>query len=503
MFCRYKDTEIREGSTVGNVVRKTTLSLAVALACVGSNWANALSLGEIRVLSHLAEPFRAEISLPIANAEELDELRVQLAPEQVFSLAGLDRAALVGTLNFSLQKRPDGSPYIWVQSNDAIKDLGLSFYVEARWRGGNIVRGYEVLLNPTPIRVIPRAVPSKAEPTPTAETVTPPVTQAHETARAEEPAVAPIQSELGPRPTRDSNRVSKPDDKGVKFGPTLPGDVLSDIARRIDPEVRYSRNLLMRAMLQQNPEAFTDGDPGKLKAGYTLHIADLSAVPALAGQAAAIPKKGGAPATRVRSAPASADAANSAAPPAPAKTRAVEPTAKPTPVKPLAIETPNNSDAQDSRATLEENLASTRNEVEVTKKNAQILQTQNDALRARIAELEKQVKQVAGTALAPMAPKSADEKTPTTATATANIVADATLVLPQAPSPVTVDTTPPIPPPPAKIEDFWIIFGAIAAITFLLLGFLGLRPEAREKIAEIWRTKIRREPTDHNVVHVD
>ena len=90
MFCRYKDTEIREGSTVGNVVRKTTLSLAVALACVGSNWANALSLGEIRVLSHLAEPFRAEISLPIANREELEELRIQLAPEQVFEQAGLD-----------------------------------------------------------------------------------------------------------------------------------------------------------------------------------------------------------------------------------------------------------------------------------------------------------------------------------------------------------------------------------------------------------------------------
>jgi|GEM_PF-3360247 len=502
MFCRYKDTEIREGSTVGNVVRKTTLSLAVALACVGSNWANALSLGEIRVLSHLAEPFRAEISLPIANPEELDELRVQLAPEQVFEQAGLDRAALVGTLNFSLQKRPDGSPYIWVQSNDVIKDLGLSFYVEARWRGGNIVRGYEILLNPTPIRVIPRAVPNKVESPPT-ETVTPPVTQVSENARAEEPAITPIQSELGPRPTRDSNRVSKPDDKGVKFGPTLPGDILSDIARRIDPEVRYSRNLLMRAMLQQNPEAFTDGDPGKLKAGYTLHIEDLSAVPTLAGQTSAIPipMKGGAPTTRIRPVPASGGAADSAPPPATPKTPTVETPVKPAPVKPLAIETPNNADAQDSRATLEENLASTRHEVEVTKKNAEILQSQNDALRARITELEKQVKQVAGTVLTPKTPKSADEKAPTTAIA--STVTDDSLVLPQAPLPVAIDTTPPIPPPPAKIEDFWIIFGAIAAITFLLLGFLGLRPEAREKIAEFWRTKIRREPTDHNVVHVD
>ena len=52
----------------------------------------------------------------------------------------------------------------------------------------------------------------------------------------------------------------------------------------------------------------------------------------------------------------------------------------------------------------------------------------------------------------------------------------------------------PVSNSPGVIEDFGLLFGGVAALTLLLLGFIGMHPEAREKIAEFWRTKVRREP---------
>lgn len=476
---------------MGNVVRNTTLSLAVALACAGSNWAHALSLGEIRVHSHLAEPFRAEINLPVASPTELEELSIQLAPDAIFEQAGLDRAELVGMLKFSLQRRPDGSPYIWIESADAVKDLGLSFFVEARWRGGNLVRGYDILLNPVPHRIVPRVVAA-----PLASPKTPAATPKQEAPAAPTPVVAaepaaPTQSasrpELGPRPSRDMSRVAKPDEKGVSFGPTLPGDTLGDIARRIDPELRFTRAQLIGALVQENPQAFAAGDANRLKAGYTLHIGDIANVPALASQYT----QAGKFTAKAILAPASGGNARAEtdAVPAPTEAAPATPAAANKP-KQLAIETTAGG-AVDSRAALEENIAATRSEIAATKQAAQTLQSENEALRKRIAELEKQVVVTAETALKPAEPAPVE-------------MANTGIEIPAQPSAaVTVGSTPAMAQPPAMIEDFGLVFGAVAAITLLLLGFLGMRPESREKIAEFWRTKIRREPAIEPIAHTD
>ena len=465
---------------MGNVVRNTTLSLAVAFACGASNLAYALSLGEIRVLSHLAEPFRAEINLPAASATELEDIRIQLAPDAVFEKVGLDRAALVGQLAFSVKNRPDGSAFIWVESADAIRELGLSFFVEARWQSGNLIKGYDILLNPAPSRVVPRVSASPlsnvVKATPVSET-TDTVAGAINPSTVQTTRVSEKEQTLGPKPSRDLNRIATTGEKGVKFGPTLPGDTLGNIVRQIDPDGHFPRGQLLSALVQENPGAFSAGSADRLKAGYTLTISDMTNVPTLAKQFT----QGAELVQQDRS----ARADNNAPPPDEAKQASMAPvtetvkTASATvKTKPLAIETSTAGSSVESRTALEENMAATRSEIAATKQAAQTLQAENDEMRERIAQLERTVAETAGSAL-----KVADTGDSSAAAAP-----------PTRPAPVSLIANVPVSNSPGVIEDFGLLFGGVAALTLLLLGFIGMRPEAREKIAEFWRTKVRREP---------
>ena len=72
--------------------------LPLLFAPLGTTWA--LGLGEIEMQSALNEPFRAEIEIASATADELESLRIGLAPAATFDRFGISRPAFLSNFQF-------------------------------------------------------------------------------------------------------------------------------------------------------------------------------------------------------------------------------------------------------------------------------------------------------------------------------------------------------------------------------------------------------------------
>ncbi len=108
----------------------------------------ALGLGEIDVDSALNQPLDARINLISARADELEELRVELAPADVFDRVGVPRPYFLTQLKFVPVTLPNGSLAIRVTSKDPVREPFLTFLVEVTWPKGRLLREYTVLLDP-------------------------------------------------------------------------------------------------------------------------------------------------------------------------------------------------------------------------------------------------------------------------------------------------------------------------------------------------------------------
>jgi len=123
-----------ETGNIRNIAGATAFSMAVL-----SGSAYGLGLGSIELGSALNQPFSAEIEVITDVPGEAAELAVQLASQEAFMRAGIDRPASLNKLSFKLQER-GGRSYIVVTSNDPIVEPFLNFLVEVDWKRGNLVR---------------------------------------------------------------------------------------------------------------------------------------------------------------------------------------------------------------------------------------------------------------------------------------------------------------------------------------------------------------------------
>lgn len=248
-------------------------ALAVAATAVLGLWgtqASALSLGRIAVLSALGEPLRAEIDVPDITADEADSLKTSVASPEAFRAAGVDYNPVMGGLQISLQKRPDGRSFLRISSDRVINDPYVDLILEASWSSGRIVRDYTMLFDPpnlrqpqavTPIapqisspqpaRTAPAASPAASAPAAAASAT--PRTRAPQTRAADEPAAKPAAA-----PVAGGKQVN------VKTG-----DSASKIAaaNRL-PGVSLDQMLV--AMLRANPDAFINGNVNRLRSGAVL-----------------------------------------------------------------------------------------------------------------------------------------------------------------------------------------------------------------------------------------
>ena len=187
------------------------------MACliVWSGWTQALTLGPAVVNSSLGEPLRAEFPITRLSSSESQNLQVQLADDQAYAAARLERAAALEGLAVALDTRPDGRRVLIVQGQQPVNAPFVDLLVELRWNGGRLLRELTVLLQ----------------------------AQATDKPASLPPSRLVVQS----------------------------GDTAGQLARdHKDEQVSLEQMLL--ALLKQNPDAFIDGNVNRLRTGALLAL---------------------------------------------------------------------------------------------------------------------------------------------------------------------------------------------------------------------------------------
>lgn len=110
--------------------------------------AHALALGNIEVNSHLNQPLDAVVPIVAAQADELIDLRVELADEAAFARAGIARRHDYTRIKFRVVTQEDGSSMIRMSSTRPMIEPALDLVVNVLTRAGGMQRRYSILLSP-------------------------------------------------------------------------------------------------------------------------------------------------------------------------------------------------------------------------------------------------------------------------------------------------------------------------------------------------------------------
>lgn len=272
----------------GTMVNKKALSLAICLAVAIPTATNALSLGNIESKSSLNQPFRGKISLLQTNSADVKNLRIKVAPIEVFNRVGIDRPAFLNNIRFRTSME-NGQAVILVTSDQAINEPFLNFLLEVSWPNGQLLKEYTVLLDPPVLLRPDTAIASnnagvRAEPT--AQGV---ITRTPQVA----PQLLPdqgltqlqrqAQQVLQNQPAQDV--VTAPVSSSSKSYRVRKGDNLSNIASRLGYSGVLSEQMMV-ALFEKNRLAFSNGNMNNLKAGAIITRPSLEEVRNLTVQAA-------------------------------------------------------------------------------------------------------------------------------------------------------------------------------------------------------------------------
>ncbi len=233
-------------------VMAPALLLPIGFAPLG---AQALGLGNLRVNSALGQPLSASIELIGATPAEAELATIGLASAEAHRRLGIDSTLGGVALRFAVKVGSNGRSYVSVSSHEPVREPYIDFVVEAVSPTGQVARHYTILLDPVGIAASPASAPSVAR----------------------SPLVTPIPERVAsrPRPNPFAN-VGLPK-AGAVYGPVPPGATLWAIARRVRPD-GVGLDGVMSTIVRANPQAFIDGDPGRLKAGSRLSIPDAQAL---------------------------------------------------------------------------------------------------------------------------------------------------------------------------------------------------------------------------------
>ncbi|HQT25915.1 MAG TPA: hypothetical protein PLK99_04875, partial [Burkholderiales bacterium] len=131
--------------------------LLIALLMPAFSWA--AGLGELKVISALGQPLRAEIALVSEGGESL---QAHIAPLDAFKQAGVEFNPLLAHLEVKMATHPDGSRYILLSSRDIVNDPFLDILIDLSWQNGQIEREYTMLFDPVEFGKSPAVSPPVA-----------------------------------------------------------------------------------------------------------------------------------------------------------------------------------------------------------------------------------------------------------------------------------------------------------------------------------------------------
>jgi pilus assembly protein FimV len=233
------------------MITRTFTSLAV-MAAIGvmtpfSN-SHAFGLGKIELSSALNQPFKAQIPITAVREEEKGNIQVQLASASEFQRAGLERNYYLTQFEFNIVEK-NGQYAIDISSKQAVKEPYLALLLTATAGSGRLIREYTVLLDPPKdIFVKPQ---QQAKQVKTTTTV---------------PVSTQKSAYTAPKYKADGT-----------YGPTDRNDTLWKIAAKTKPN-DASVNQMMMALLDSNPEAFSNNNINGLKAGHSLTLPSESEI---------------------------------------------------------------------------------------------------------------------------------------------------------------------------------------------------------------------------------
>jgi pilus assembly protein FimV len=267
------------------------LSRAVALLLAVPSAAFALGLGDIRLLSPLDQPLKAQIELLDATPDAVQNLQVQLASQDTFARYGLNWPQFLSSVHMKAVQTADGREVIELSSDQPVTDPVLTLLVEANWDRGHLIREYTVLLDPPTYVPNQSQVASQVAPAATATAPREGEIARSQAPAAPPPAATPAASTPGSDDTAAANGAAstaatasgdEPHSLVVRRGQTLSGIAkrLSGAAVDSDPTRAW-----MVAIYQQNPAAF-DRNMNLLRSGAVLRIPDNDTVAAIAPAAA-------------------------------------------------------------------------------------------------------------------------------------------------------------------------------------------------------------------------
>lgn len=232
--------------------------------------ASALALGRITVLSTLGEPLRAEIELAEINAAEAVSLQTKIASPNAFKAAGVEFSPALLGVSITLQQRVDGRSYLRLVGNRTVSEPFVDLLIEVNSSAGRISRDYTLLFDPPGLRSN-AAVAQSAQTVPMVPRTnmpSAPQAVAPEAFAARVPAPFEPKSpevSVAPKAASVGSRAS-----GSKFV-VRPGDTSGKIAARVKSN-NVSLDQMLVALLQQNPDAFIDGNVNRVKSGAILQI---------------------------------------------------------------------------------------------------------------------------------------------------------------------------------------------------------------------------------------
>ncbi|MEO1767560.1 FimV/HubP family polar landmark protein [Thiobacter aerophilum] len=292
----------------------------IAGALLTLPWAShAAGLGNITVISALGQPLRAEIDLIAVPKDEVDLLVAKVASAEEYRRAGLERPEGSNAIRFSVEKRPNGQPYLKVTSLQPVNEPYLQLLVQLEWPAGRVLRNYTLLLDPpglnerpavaavtAPTVVAPAArpevavAPSKAEPVPKRAPAAKPVEKAAQKAQPApeakqaapkqevlvraQPSLTPAEQTF-PRFDEGGQAASAPPPAVSATGQqktykVKPGDSLARIAQQFKPE-GYSLEQMLVSLFEANRQAFEGNNMNRLKSGQILRVPDAADVAAV------------------------------------------------------------------------------------------------------------------------------------------------------------------------------------------------------------------------------
>lgn len=135
-------------SRMNRTARRVLRAFAAATALLTAVAANALTIGDIELRSHLGEPLRASVAIENLGSLSAGELIVGSAPEADYRAMGIEKTSLASTLQFELDVARDGRGTVEIRTEKPVSEPYLDIVLEVRWPGGRAVREFTLLLDP-------------------------------------------------------------------------------------------------------------------------------------------------------------------------------------------------------------------------------------------------------------------------------------------------------------------------------------------------------------------